>query len=151
MQVRKAFTLVELIIVVSILGILAAIVLPEFQGHTKLAKEATAKDNLRVLREAIERYAAEHNGIAPGYNNNSPSTLPTLFFFNQQLITSGKYLNEMPENPLNGKTSVLIVNNENSVPASATGLYGWVYKPSSRTVKLDWTGVDSAGTTFYDY
>ncbi|RKY11715.1 MAG: hypothetical protein DRP65_03460, partial [Planctomycetota bacterium] len=49
---KKAFSLVELLIVVAILGILAAIVVPEFQTYTQQAKEAAAKDNLRILRNA---------------------------------------------------------------------------------------------------
>ena len=64
---NDGFTLVELMIVVAILGVLAAIVLPEFAGHIQQAKESAAKDNLRILREAIERYAADHNGVPPGY------------------------------------------------------------------------------------
>ena len=64
---RRGFSLVEILIVVAILGILAAIVLPEFQAHTQQAKEAAAKDNLRILRQQIELYAAQHNGLAPGY------------------------------------------------------------------------------------
>ncbi|MHC4236894.1 MAG: type IV pilin protein, partial [Planctomycetota bacterium] len=48
-------------IVVTILGSLAAIVIPEFSGHIQKAKESAAKDNLRILRQAIERYAQDHN------------------------------------------------------------------------------------------
>ena len=66
---KKAFTLVEILIVTAILGIMAAIVMPLFAGHVQLAKEAAAKDNLRILRGAIERYAAEHNDIPPGSTN----------------------------------------------------------------------------------
>jgi len=43
----------EMLIVVAILGILAALVLPTFQGHIQQAKESAAKDNLRILRNAI--------------------------------------------------------------------------------------------------
>lgn len=150
-NVRRAFTLIELMIVVSILGIMAAIVLPELQGHTQLAKEATSKDSLRLFRTTIERYATDHNGVAPGYNNDNPDSVPTLFFFNQQLVANKTYLNNLPENPFNNKTTILIVNNANSIPESPTGIYGWIYKPATKSVKLDWTGLDSEGNTFYDY
>lgn len=48
---NKGFSLVELLIVVAILGILAAIVMPEYQSHSQDAKEVAAKDNLRILRQ----------------------------------------------------------------------------------------------------
>ena len=64
-MMKKAFTLAEILIVVAILGILASLVIPTFQTHAAEAKEAAAKDNLRILRTAIERYAAEHNGQFP--------------------------------------------------------------------------------------
>ena len=46
---KKAFTLVETLIVVAILGILTAIALPTFRGHIAEAKESAAKDILRIL------------------------------------------------------------------------------------------------------
>ncbi|GAH74356.1 unnamed protein product, partial [marine sediment metagenome] len=69
---KKAFTLVEILIVVAILGILAAIVIPQFQAHSQEAKEAAAKDNLRILRNAIELYAVQHGGVPPGYPADNP-------------------------------------------------------------------------------
>ena len=57
MKNKKAFSLIELIIVVAILGILAAIVLPIFQSHSEEAKEAASKDNLRILRNMVQFYA----------------------------------------------------------------------------------------------
>ena len=64
---KKAFTLVEILIVVAILGILATIALPTFQSHPQEAKESAAKDNLRILRNAIELFTAQHNDVPPGY------------------------------------------------------------------------------------
>jgi general secretion pathway protein G len=64
---KKAFSLIELMIVVSILGIMAAIVAPLFRDNIQKTKEAAAKDSLRILRTAIEAYAAKNNGISPGY------------------------------------------------------------------------------------
>jgi prepilin-type N-terminal cleavage/methylation domain-containing protein len=146
----KGFTLVEILIVVAILGILAAIVLPEFQGHVQQAKEAAAKDNLRILREAIERYAAEHNDVPPGYNNNDPSTTPTLFFFNQQMITNKTYLSNSVQNPFNNRTTIYFVKNDTAFP-DMIGYYGWIYQPQTKTIKLDWPGIDSQDEKYTDY
>ena len=83
---RKAFSLVELLIVTAIIGILAAIVIPEFQTHSQQAKETAAKDNLRILRNTIELYAVQHNGIPPGYVDNEPLLTPLPGAFEFQMV-----------------------------------------------------------------
>ena len=85
---KKAFTLVEILIVVTILGILAAIALPTFQGHIIQAKEAAAKDNLRILRNAIELYAAQHNDMPPGYINGDLENPLNAWFVSNQFTTT---------------------------------------------------------------
>ncbi len=147
---RQGFTLVELVIVVSILGILAAIVLPEFQGHAQEAKEVAAKDNLRILRTTIERYAFDHNGIPPGYPDDNTSNLPIMAAFQYKVINEN-YLNDIPENPFNHIDLFLMIRDDQSFPAAATGDYGWVYQPQTKTIKLDWPGTDSSGVLYFDY
>lgn len=149
MSGSRAFTLVELMIVVAILGILAAITLPEFQGHTQQAKEAAAKDNLRILREVIERFAIKNNGRTPGYAANGLGP-PIDHAFYVDLLTN-KYLPEIPTNPFNGLSTVQVIVDADSMPAAATGNYGWVYKPLTKEIRLDWTGTDSQGTSYYSY
>lgn len=161
----KGFSLVELMIVVAVLGILAAIALPEFSGHTQKAKESAAKDNLRLFREAVGRYAAQH-GMSPGYYNTSQIT-PTFLFYAQltkftntkgmasatksQTYPYSPYLSKFPVNPFNNKDTVQILANGVSFPSSATGSYGWMYQPQTKTVRLDWPGIDSQGIKYYDY
>jgi prepilin-type N-terminal cleavage/methylation domain-containing protein len=147
---KAAFTLIEIMIVVSILGIVAAIVLPEFQNHTQQAKEAAAKDTLRVLRETIERYAAEHNDVPPGYGNNDSTRVPAGPIFSVQL-TSGKYLRSIPKNPFNNLNVVQAYQNLLTLPANATGTKGWLYHPATRQIRLDYPGTDSQGVRYYDY
>ncbi len=62
---QKGFTLVELLIVVIILGILAAIVIPQFSSSTDDAKFSALDANLATMRSAIELYRQEHSAY-PG-------------------------------------------------------------------------------------
>jgi prepilin-type N-terminal cleavage/methylation domain-containing protein len=163
---KRAFTLVELLIVVAILGILAAVVLPHFQSQSQRAKEAAAKDNLRTLRNAIELYAAQHNDTPPGYYNNGSITPEFMFYPQLTQYTSysgipdaaksaafplGPYLKQFPLNPFNYKSTVRIINDVTPLPETADGSFGWIYKPQTRTVKLDWPGTDTDGTAYYNY
>lgn len=165
--VKSAFTLVELMIVVAILGILAAIVLPEFQGHIQQAKEAAAKDNLRILREAIGRYAADH-GVPPGYVNGIFSS--NHLVVNAQLLYCtniagdtilqktksgtyiyGPYLNGLPKNPFNNKDEFQLIDDTTDMPLSGSGAKGWIYKPKSKEIRIDYPGVDSQNLNYYNY
>lgn len=78
---RQGFTLIELMVVVSVLGILSAISVPTLSRTLHKARESAIKANLRVLRGAINMYVAD-NGTYPtdlnrlvtaGYINNIPT------------------------------------------------------------------------------
>ncbi len=150
---KYAFTLVELLIVVGIIGILAALVLPTLQGHIQQAKEAAAKDNLRILRNTIEVYAAQHNDVPPGYVGNNPSCTPFAAVLKAQLIIPRQYLPEIPENPFNNKSDIKMIDNVTAFPAAPveTDTYGWIYKPKTKTIRLNWNGKDPAGVAYFDY
>src|SRR5687767_10337406 len=65
-KIRAAFTLVELVVVIMILGILAAIALPRVLGASQSATDNGVKQSLSVVRTAIDRYTAEQSGALPG-------------------------------------------------------------------------------------
>jgi len=150
---KKGLSFIELLIAIAILGILAAIILPTFQSHSQQAKEAAAKDNLRIVRNAIEIYAAQHNGVPPGYLDNNPSNQGIAMVFDDQMITSGNYLLKRPENPFSKLNTIRVFDNNEDFPDSpGTGdTFGWLYKPATKTFKLNWPGTDSAGTPYFDY
>jgi prepilin-type N-terminal cleavage/methylation domain-containing protein len=147
----RAFTLVEVLIVVAILGILAAVIVPEYRGHTQRAKESSAKESLQMLRSAIERYAIQHNGVPPGYPSADPSLTPNYLQYGFQLVRDGHYLSELPENPFNGHVNVRVILDDEPFPAEATGAYGWVYKPATKDIRLDWPGTDPSGKVYFEY
>lgn len=65
----KGFTLIELMIVVAIIGILAAIAIPNFLNYQCKAKQSEAKSNLGNIRTVEEAYYAEHNVYASNLTN----------------------------------------------------------------------------------
>src|ERR1035437_1268391 len=78
------FTLVELMIVMAIIGVLATLAIPSFVGALKQAREAVLKEDLHVLRTAIDSYTAD--------KQKAPQSL-------EDLITDG-YLKSVPEDPM---------------------------------------------------
>jgi prepilin-type N-terminal cleavage/methylation domain-containing protein len=152
-KMKNAFSLAEILIVVAILGILAALALPTFKGHIAEATEAAAKDNLRILRNAIELYAAKHDGVPPGYGNNDPSGSPGSVCFYVQLVFEGNYLSKRPKNPFNNKHQVKAILNNQDFPTEPVdfNLYGWIYKAATKEIRLNWPGTDSTGVAYFDY
>jgi len=146
-----AFTLVELMIVIAILGIIAALVVPNMRSYTEQAKEAAAKRSLQIFRSTIERYAAEHNGVPPGYPNDDPTRTPSSNFLRMQLCTNSAYFKKIPENPFNELNSVRIVGGSSVLAAEASDDTGWIYKPGRKAIKLNSAGTDSEGVPYSDY
>ena len=147
---NAGFSLFEILIAIAIVGILAAIVIPEFLDRSQQAKETAAKENLQIIRNAIECYAAKNGGIAPGYAFNNPKAPVNEAEFCIQLVKKG-YLITRPENPFNNLITIKMIQNNDSLPLTATGQYGWIYKPETKTFKIDWPGKDSQGESYYDY
>ena len=67
MRGKSGFTLVEILIVVVILGILAAIVIPQFTEASTDAKEARMLSDLQSVRSQIELYKIQHNDELPTF------------------------------------------------------------------------------------
>ena len=70
----NGFTLIELMVTVAILGILAAIAIPSYNGYVLTAKMSEAQNNFAALRLAEEEYYLENNTYFGGADNNAIAT-----------------------------------------------------------------------------
>ena len=95
---KKGFTLIELMIVVAIIGILAAIAIPKFADLINKSKEGATKGALSSVRSALQVYYGDNEGWFPA-DDLSVLTL------------NGKYINEIPvaKLPTTGHADVRIV------------------------------------------
>jgi general secretion pathway protein G len=91
---RHAFTLIELLIVVAIIAILAAIAVPNFLEAQTRAKVSRAKNDLRTLATALEAYNVDNNAYPPG-----PPALPSRFRRQKPLTTPIAYITSVPRDP----------------------------------------------------
>ncbi len=168
MKKARAFTLVEILIVVALLGILAAIVIPALGKSTITAKESALAVDLQLLRRFILIYKGQHLEVGPGYLNGNKSAAPTEQAFIDQAKKASKsngetaapgtagydrgpYMQKIPVNPFNGKSTVQMLGNGDDFPANADNSDGWIYKAATSEIQADNTGSDESGKQYYDY
>jgi prepilin-type N-terminal cleavage/methylation domain-containing protein len=165
LQGNLGFTLVELMIVLCILGIIAALVAPRFTDASHTARENTLKDDLRYLRTQIVVFKAQHRDVPPGYTSGDVSATPNEGEFLSQMTgktnelcgvgTSdqyplGPYLTNMPPNPVNGLNSIRVVANGAAL-GDPDNHSGWIFKPQTLEIIPNLEGVDSEGRSYTDY
>jgi len=118
---KKGFTLIELMIVVAIIGILAAIAIPKFADLINKSKEGATKGALSSVRSAIQVYYGDNEGWFPSNTEAAGSVLSCL-------TDQAKYIAEIPIAKLPGtahqdiRTVVLVASG-----AAVADAGGWAY------------------------
>ncbi|WP_279388575.1 type II secretion system protein [Acidipila rosea] len=96
---EKGFTLVELMVVMLIIGILAAIAIPSYMASIKNAREAVLKEDLHVMRQAIDSYTMDKAA--------APNSL-------DDLVQAG-YLKSIPVDPMTRSDSTWVTSTSDSL------------------------------------
>jgi type II secretory pathway pseudopilin PulG len=162
--------MVELVIVLVIIAIIAAIAVPRLASSATGSSERALAANLNALRRAIDAYAAEHVRAFPAVNEdgaggsqNSPEAFVSQLTAYSDVhgktsatktgeFILGPYLRAIPELPVGGNrghTEVLI-DASNSPPLVQATAAGWVYNPTTGEIIANSDDANAAGTRTYD-
>ena len=137
----KGFTLVEILIVVIILGILAAIVIPQFTEASNDARESALASDLQTVRSQLELYKVQHLERYPNLDEDgvADASVPNflLRLTGRTLLTGaidaggpfGPYLQKFPTNPFSPADGDLVEFGTTD-PAPAGGAVGWYWNTS---------------------
>lgn len=113
---RAAFTLVELIVVIIVLGIIAAVAAPRMFFTVTDARDGSMRKRLRLVRDAIDLYRAEHRAL--------PGDAGTQHDFKADLKG---YLKRFPRNPHKDGSKVVKVYTAGTPLSNVGGSAGWLY------------------------
>jgi general secretion pathway protein G len=157
----RAFSLIELVIVIVIIGILAAIAIPRLSRGAAGASESALSSNLAILRNAIDLYAAEHDGKFPTLTNYKDQLTRYSDVGGTQFADTktdpckyGPYLRKIPPLPLGpaqNRDSDVFVDGSTGTPGAAAG--GWFYNANNGAIRANVpdTEIDVSKKKYNDY
>ncbi len=137
---RKGFTLVEILIVVIILGILAAIVIPQFTSASTDARKNSLTSQLQTIRSQVELYKLQHNDSLPDFSGKQWVQMTQQSDVNGDTTASsgkdfGPYLQQAPVNSLNNKNGIVAITTDPAVATdNVTGGSGFVINTTNGKV-----------------
>jgi general secretion pathway protein G len=141
MKAKSGFTLVEILIVVVILGILAAIVIPQFTEASTEAKTSSLCTDLQTVRSQIELYKIQHNDNLPGAGTATWVEAMTGKTDIAGAVGTdyGPYLQKIPTNQFNDLNTVRLGG-----AAAGANTDGWRFDTTSGAFQADDTAAHAA-------
>ncbi len=139
---RGAFTLIEILLVVVILGILGALIYPQFANARADAADKACRTQLQGLRSQIEMYKIQHGGAVPDLITSWNPLINATVYNNK---TVGPYIPRAPKNGLNNLGNV--VDGDGTTPAGGQAGFVYDYAGGGGTGKLMATNAD--GTSIF--
>lgn len=151
--VRRAFSLIELVIVVVIIGIIGAIAIPRLSRGAAGAADSSLTANLTVLRTAIDLFHTEHGGVYPAvatieaqltqFSDDAGATSAT----SSATHIYGPYLRAVPPLPLGAKKG------STGIAAVDGAGVGWIYDETTGKIKANCVDaeVDVRGKKYNTY
>jgi len=141
--VRKAFTLIEILIVVVILGILAGIVVPQFTTATNDARGGNISAQLSSIQNMIELYAARNNGAYPDLSDNWDDLT-----IGDASTTGDELLKSDPVNPAWPVQTAAAARDVSQVTGTVRGSTstGWVFNTDDNTLYASYYLEEGDGT-----
>lgn len=151
-MLRRAFSLIELVIVVVIIGIIAAIAIPRMSRGAEGATDSALIGNLATLRNAIDLYHTEHEGVYPAtativnqltqYTDISGGVSAT----KTATHIYGPYIREIPKLPVKGTGK-----GQSGIAAASAGTVGWIYTEASGSIVANSSVNDAKGVAYNTY
>lgn len=140
MNNRKAFTLVELVVVIMILGILAGVAAPKLLSTSGQATDNGLRQSLSIIRNAIEIYAAQNAGDLPPCSGVGADFKTAL----EPYIRG-----EFPESPVGAQDNDITPTS--GATTTADNATGWMFNTKDGTFICNSTatGVDGAAYSTY--
>ena len=163
----KAFSLTEISVAVAVVGILVAVVLPQYTNTSQQSRENALRGEMQYMRTQIVVFKAQHQDIPPGYPQGNAEGTPTESDLLAQMTLHsdiacrvnewpvggflyGPYLRKLPTNPINSMSTFTMVGNNQPFP-HADGKTGWIYKPQTQELAPNLEGNDASAAPFSAY